>query len=95
MDGRALKRVWRSGEELSLGAWVALTDPLATRLLCDAGYEWLMIDAEHRPFDAETLRTLIATMRCRGVLPWYRVRPMTRPSSSKLLTSVQKESQCP
>jgi len=73
VDGRELKRIWRSGQ-VSFGAWVALTDPLATTALCDAGYEWLMIDAEHRPFDAETLRTLIATMRCRGVLPLVRVR---------------------
>ena len=73
MDGAQLKQLWRSGQP-SFGAWVALTDPAATVVMCNVGYDWLMIDAEHRPFNAETMRTLIVTMRSEGVVPLVRVR---------------------
>ena len=73
MDGAELKQVWRSGQP-SFGAWVTLTDPAATVVMCNAGYEWLMIDLEHAPFNVETLRNLILIMRCKGVVPLVRVR---------------------
>ena len=73
MDGAELKQLWRSGQP-SFGAWVTLTDPAVTVVMCNAGYEWLMIDAEHPPLNAETLRNLILIMRCKGVVPLVRVR---------------------
>ena len=48
MDGAELKQLWRSGQP-SFGAWVTLTDPAVTVVMCNAGYEWLMIDADCKP----------------------------------------------
>jgi len=73
MDGAELKQEWLSGQP-SFGAWISLTDPAVTAVMCNAGYKWLMIDAEHLPYNAETLRSLIATMRSRDVVPLVRVR---------------------
>lgn len=72
MDGRELKAIWRSGTA-SLGAWITLTDPAVAAVICNAGYEWVLIDAEHMPYNPETLRNIIAVVRSKGVVAVVRV----------------------
>ncbi|WP_275786763.1 4-hydroxy-2-oxoheptanedioate aldolase [Pararhizobium gei] len=38
-----------------LGLWVALASPYAAEVLCDSGYDWLLIDGEHGPNDIPLL----------------------------------------
>lgn len=72
MDGRELKALWRSGTP-SFGAWITLSDPAAAAVVCNIGYEWVIVDAEHMPYNPETLREVVATIRARGVVPIVRV----------------------
>jgi 2-keto-3-deoxy-L-rhamnonate aldolase RhmA len=72
MDGKELKAVWRSGKP-SFGAWVTCTDPTVAAVICNAGYEWVIIDAEHHPFSSETLREIAAVVKARAAVPIVRV----------------------
>jgi len=44
------KRALRNHKE-QIGLWVALANPVAAELCAGAGYEWVLIDAEHGPND--------------------------------------------
>lgn len=46
--------------ELQLGCWLGLADPYAAEISASAGFDWLLIDAEHGPND---LRSIIAQMQ--------------------------------
>jgi 2-keto-3-deoxy-L-rhamnonate aldolase RhmA len=59
MDGRALKALWRSSQP-SFGAWITLADPAVAALIANAGYEWAIVDAEHMPYNPQTLRRMRA-----------------------------------
>jgi 2-keto-3-deoxy-L-rhamnonate aldolase RhmA len=72
MDGRELKALWRSGTA-SFGAWITLADPAAAAAVCNAGYEWVIVDAEHMPYSPESLRSVIAAVRARDTVPIVRV----------------------
>ncbi len=72
MDGRELKARWRSGKP-SFGAWITLCDPAAAAVLCNSGYEWLLVDAEHMPYNPQTLRDILSLVRARGAVPIMRV----------------------
>jgi 2-keto-3-deoxy-L-rhamnonate aldolase RhmA len=72
MDGKELQTIWRSGRP-SFGAWVTITDPTAAAVICNIGYEWVMIDTEHHPFNPESLREIISVVRARNVVPIVRV----------------------
>ena len=37
------------------GMWISLADPVAAEISAGAGFDWLMIDAEHSPNDLRTL----------------------------------------
>ena len=37
--------------EVSVGSWLNLASPLAADVMAVAGYEWLVIDAEHSQWD--------------------------------------------
>ncbi len=72
MDGRELKARWHSGKP-SFGAWITLSDPAVAAVLCNSGYEWLIVDAEHMPYNPQTLRDMLLLIRGRGVVPIVRV----------------------
>ncbi len=72
MDGKELQTIWRSGIP-SFGAWVTITDPTVAAVICNIGYEWLIIDTEHHPFNPETLREIISVVRARNGVPIVRV----------------------
>ena len=73
MDGRELKEVWRSGAK-SFGAALTSTDLAIAAMLCNMGYEWILIDTEHQPYSNETLRDMLEVINRRGVVPIVRVR---------------------
>ena len=72
MNGKELKEVWHSGTP-SFGAFVTSTDPMVSAIICNVGFEWLILDAEHAPLNPETLRNLVAVVRSRGTVPIIRV----------------------
>lgn len=50
-------------EEFGIGPFVASRDPLNARMLSGSGLDFVIIDMEHNPFDAETLREFIYNLR--------------------------------
>jgi 4-hydroxy-2-oxoheptanedioate aldolase len=59
--------------ELQYGLWLALTDPVAAEISAAAGFDWLLIDGEHAPFDIPSLVTHLQA------LAPYESSPIVRP----------------
>ena len=53
IKGIELKRKWAAGLP-SPGFWVRFTDPTLVELLGEAGFDWIMFDAEHSAYDLQT-----------------------------------------
>ena len=66
------KRAIREGS-VQIGLWVALADAGCAEISAGAGFDWLLLDAEHGPND---LRTLLAQLQ--AVAP-YDSHPIVRP----------------
>lgn len=73
MNGTELKNLWKTGRP-SFGAWISLTDPAVAAIMANAGFDWVYIDAEHNPFNPETLRNILLILRDRGTVSIVRVR---------------------
>ena len=73
MNGIELKKIWHSGTP-SLGTWITLADPVICAMTANVGFEWVLIDGEHNPFNPETLRNMIMTLQSRGCAPIVRIR---------------------
>lgn len=72
MPVNTFKRAIQSGRP-QIGLWLGLADAYVAELLAGAGFDWLLIDAEHAPNDTRSvLRQLQA------VAP-YPVHPIVRP----------------
>lgn len=61
-----------AGEE-QYGLWLGLSQTISTEICAGAGFDWLLIDAEHGPND---LRTILAQMQ---VISAYASHPVVRP----------------
>jgi 4-hydroxy-2-oxoheptanedioate aldolase len=48
------------------GMWISLADPVAAEISAGAGFDWLLIDAEHSPND---LRTLLVQLQAVNAYP--------------------------
>ncbi len=46
-------------QELSIGSWLTIPHQAVVEVLSTAGFEWLAIDMEHSPINAETIMNLI------------------------------------
>lgn len=68
----SFKAALKAGET-QLGLWVALTSPYTAEICGGAGYDWLLVDAEHAPND---IQTLVAQLQA---LAKYPVHPIIRP----------------
>src|SRR5437660_211570 len=66
------KHAIREGKP-KIGLWLALGDPISAELCAGAGFDWLLLDAEHGPND---LRTLLSQLQ--AVAP-YEAQPIVRP----------------
>jgi 2-keto-3-deoxy-L-rhamnonate aldolase RhmA len=56
-----------------LGAWVKLPAPESVELLAVAGFDFVVIDAEHGAIDTRTTSTMIGVARGCGLVPFVRV----------------------
>jgi 2-dehydro-3-deoxyglucarate aldolase len=50
----AFRRALLAGQPL-IGCWLSLASPITTEVLGGAGFDWLLLDAEHAPNDVLTL----------------------------------------
>jgi 4-hydroxy-2-oxoheptanedioate aldolase len=68
----SFKRAIRNGHR-QIGLWLALGDATSAELCAGAGFDWLLLDAEHGPND---LRSLLAQLQ--AIAP-YKTHPIVRP----------------
>ena len=72
MPVNAFKQALRDGKP-QIGLWMGMSDPSVAELLAGAGFDWLLIDAEHSPNDPRSVLPLL-----QAVAP-YPVHPIVRP----------------
>ena len=58
---------------VTYGCWLGLPDNSAAEIMASAGFDWLLIDSEHAPFD---LRSIMSHLQ---VMAGYDVAPIVRP----------------
>ncbi len=59
------KAALRSGE-VQIGLWLGLATPLTAEICAGAGFDWLVIDAEHGPNDLPLIQSQLAALATRG-----------------------------
>jgi len=59
--------------ESSVGTWLTLPDPMATRLMTRVGFDWLTVELEHTPTTLETAAQCIAIIASSGPVPLVRI----------------------
>lgn len=73
MPRNAFKKNLAEGK-LQLGFWSALCSPVVADILSEAGYDWLVLDAEHSPNDpVDLMHQLMAMEHQQATMPVVRV----------------------
>ncbi len=72
MRENKVKRKLAAGET-SFGTWVTLGHLHATRVLANAGFDWLCLDVEHAPYDWRETAAVVAAIADAGCVPLIRV----------------------
>ena len=79
-----LKEKLTRGEK-PLGTFVGTGSAAVVECLGCAGLDFVILDNEHSPIEAETTAALVRAAECRGLTPLARVREISRPAILKLL----------
>jgi len=67
-----LKKKLAAGE-FSPGIWVSLPSPTACEVIAGVGFDWILVDAEHSPFNPETLQYMLMAFKGSDTVPIIRV----------------------
>jgi len=59
--------------ELTLGSWIMIGNPMSIEVMALAGFDWLVIDIEHTSIDLETTQVLITTIQANDMKALVRV----------------------
>ena len=62
-----------SNGEKMVGSWVAMTDPVSTEIMCQSGFDFLIIDAEHGALGIETIQHLVMVANLMSVPALVRI----------------------
>ncbi|WP_222182999.1 HpcH/HpaI aldolase family protein [Geminicoccus harenae] len=68
----ALKEKLRNGGTV-IGAWLTIADPSVTEIMGKVGFDYLMVDSEHSPFDLQVLQTMLMALNGSPTVPMIRV----------------------
>lgn len=79
-----VKQKLLGGEKL-IGAFLNLESPAVAEILGLLGYDFVLIDTEHGPGDAESAQDIIRAALLRDITPMVRVRQLDRSSILKML----------
>ena len=58
----------------AVGMWINMCDPAVAQIAAIAGYDWVMIDNEHNPFNESQVQGLMHALGGHDVTPVVRVR---------------------
>ena len=59
--------------ELTIGSWIMMGNPMSAEVMALAGFEWLVIDIEHTSIDLQATENLIRTIQASGIKALVRV----------------------
>ena len=59
--------------ELTIGSWIMMGNPMSVEVMALAGFEWLVIDIEHTSIDLQTAENLIRTIQSKNIKALVRV----------------------
>ncbi|MEM9549709.1 MAG: HpcH/HpaI aldolase/citrate lyase family protein [Pseudomonadota bacterium] len=59
--------------ERQIGCWMSFGDANATEIMGTAGFDWLVIDGEHTPYDIRTIRSQLVALAASDSHPVVRV----------------------
>lgn len=62
----------RSGET-AFGAWMTLTDPAVAEIMADLGFDYILFDTEHSPWNIEAVQAAVMAFRGSETVPMARV----------------------
>ena len=65
------KAALKNGDTV-IGCWLSLGDPLATEIAGTAGFDWLLIDSEHTPYDITRIRMQLMALQASDSHPAVR-----------------------
>ncbi len=69
----------------SIGSWLNLASQLAAEVMDAAGFEWLVVDAEHSPFDLGHIAHTFRAIEARGAIPMARAWDHDPVTAARLL----------
>ena len=67
-----LKERLRAGEP-AIGIWMNIPSPVVCEIIAAAGFDWVLVDAEHAPFDPVTLHQMLMGFKGSDTVPAIRV----------------------
>ena len=79
-----IKEKLSSGQP-SIGSWLNLASPMAAEVMAAAGFEWLVVDAEHSPFDLGDIAHTFRAIEARGAIPMARAWDHDPTTAARLL----------
>lgn len=59
--------------QLTIGSWIMIGNPMSVEVMALAGFEWLVIDIEHTSIDLQTTENLIRTIQANNIKALVRV----------------------
>jgi len=59
--------------KLCPGIWISLACPMSAEIIADAGFDFILVDGEHNPFNMETLFHMLLAFRGSDTVPIIRV----------------------
>ena len=59
--------------QLTIGSWIMMNDPMSVEVMALAGFEWLVVDIEHTSIDLESTKNLIRTIQANDMKALVRV----------------------
>ena len=62
-----------SGNGVAYGAWLSLSDPAVCEIMADIGFDYVLFDTEHAPWDLEALQSAVMAFNGVQTVPMARV----------------------
>ena len=59
--------------QLTIGSWIMIGNPMNVEVMALAGFEWLVVDIEHTSIDLQTTENLIRTIQSKNIKALVRV----------------------
>ena len=72
-DAAWSKKAWFQKKPFVLGTFVQISDPTVVEILAGAGFDFVLVDCEHAPLSAESVKGLMIASSATGIVPIVRV----------------------